>query len=157
MRNGVFTPLSGGGAPGLMSSHERRGDMAPKTITTEQKRIIWGLAKKALKISDDTIYAMICETFGCERMSALTYAQADLFIRELRRHAAGLGPDRLTELQQRKIMIGMKDLGWTADGLTKFVKAQVGVDNVAWLDIMQARNVITAMEKIKKWHDSRVV
>lgn len=130
---------------------------APKTITAEQKRTIWGLAKKALKISDETLYAMICETFGCERMSSLTYAQADILIRELRRHAAGLGSDRLTEPQLRKIMHDTKELGWTPDGLAKFIKAQTGVDNVRWLTVAQARAVITAMEKIKKWHDSRVV
>lgn len=130
---------------------------APKAITVEQKRIIWGLAKKALKISDYTIYAMICETFGCERMSALTYAQADIFIRELRRHAAGLGPDRMTEPQLRKIQASAKDLGWTSDGLAKFVKAQTGVDNLAWLTVNQARALITAIEKIKKWHHTKVV
>lgn len=130
---------------------------APKQISKEQKKTIWGLAKSALKIDDSTLYAMICETFGCSRMSAMTYAQADLFIRELRRLAAGLGPDRLSEPQYRKILAIAKDLGWTPGGLAKFVKAQTGVDNLAWLTVAQARAVITAMEKIRRWHDKKVV
>lgn len=128
----------------------------PKVITAEQKRTIWGLAKKALHIDDETLYAMICETFGCERMSAMTFVQADVFIKELRRHAAKLGPDRLTETQYRKIKLSANELKWTREGLAKYVKNQTGIDNLAWLTVAQARVVIAGIEKIKKWHGNKV-
>lgn len=130
--------------------------LAPKTITSEQKRTIWGLAKKALHIDDDVLYSMICETFGCERMSAMTFVQADFFIKELRRHAAKLGPDRLTEAQYRKIKLSASELKWPPEGLMKFVKAQTKVDRIEWLTVAQARYVIAGLEKIKKWHGNRV-
>lgn len=127
---------------------------APRNIDVKQKKIIWSLAKKGLSMESDDLYAMIMAMFSAERMSALTYYQAELLIKELRRRIDGLGFDRLTPLQYRGIKRRATDLCWSGDGLKKFVKVETGVDNISWLTVAQARTVIAGMEKIKKWRDN---
>ena len=68
--------------------------MPVKFITAIQKKIIWTIAKKQLGISKNNLYAAIFGMFEAERMSALTYSQAELFIGELRRRAAKLDKER---------------------------------------------------------------
>ena len=53
--------------------------MPVKTITAAQKKIIWSITRKQLGIQRDELYAAIFGMFEAERMSALTYAQAELF------------------------------------------------------------------------------
>ena len=126
---------------------------APKNITVTQKKIIWSIARKSLCLDDSTLYACIMEMFGAERMSALTAAQADLLIKELRRKECGLG-DRLTALQYRGITRRAKDLGWSLQGLHQFIKNETSMDELSWLTVEQARFVITGMEKIRKWRET---
>ncbi|MDO5562792.1 MAG: hypothetical protein Q4F74_04185 [Synergistaceae bacterium] len=122
-----------------------------KNIDKKQKKVIWSLAKKGLGVSSDTLYALIMEMFSAERMSALTYNQAELLIKELRRKICGLGFNSLTSLQYTGIKRRAQSLGWTKEGLRKFIKAETGVDDISWLSVAQARMAITGMEKIKKW------
>ena len=77
--------------------------------------------------------AAIFGMFEAERMSALTYAQAELFIGELRRRAAGLGADRLTEPQYRKIMAMTRTFGWKPENLRAWLRRVTGVEEVRWL------------------------
>ena len=124
-----------------------------KTITAVQKKIIWSIARKQLGLRSDELYAAIFGMFEAERMSALTYAQAELFIGELRRRAAGLGPDRLTEPQYRKIMAMTRSLGWKPENLSAWLRRVTGVDEVRWLTVEQARNVITGLERIVQYNE----
>lgn len=126
---------------------------APKNITAIQKKIIWSIARKSLGLDGSTLYACIMEMFGAERMSALSAAQADLLILELRRKEYRLG-DRLTALQYRGITRRAKELGWSLVGLRQFIKNETGIDELSWLTVEQARFVITGMEKIKKWRQT---
>ena len=123
---------------------------APKNITAIQKKIIWSIARKSLGLDGSTLYACIMEMFGAERMSALSAAQADLLILELRRKECRLG-DRLTPLQYRAILRRAEELGWSTKGLRRFIKNETGADELSWLTVAQARFVITGMEKIKTW------
>ena len=129
--------------------------MPAKNITQQQKKIIWSIARKGLKLDDSTLYACIMEMFGAERMSALTAAEADILIRELRRKDNNLGPDRLTPLQYRGIVRRGEELGWTQEQLYKFIKQETGSDALEWLTVAQARFVITGLEKVKKWRIAR--
>ncbi len=126
---------------------------APKNIDVKQKKIIWSLAKKELGMDSETLYALLMEMFSVERMSALTWNQAEIVIRELRRKATNLSPDRLTPPQYRGIMHRADALGWSKSGLKKYIKAETGVDEVSWLTVGQARVAIAGMEKIKKWRE----
>lgn len=127
---------------------------AIKNITVQQKKIIWSIARKSLNMDDSTLYACIMEMFSAERMSALTAAQADLLIQELRRKEYNLG-DRLTPLQYRGILRRSEDLGWPRKQLYEFIKKETGIDALEWLTVGQARIVITGLEKIKKWRTQR--
>ena len=125
--------------------------MAAKIITTAQKKIIWSIAKKQLGINKELLYAAIFGMFGAERMSALTYSQAEIFISELRRRSVNLGPDKLTEPQYKKILAMAHEFKWKPDGLRKYLRRVVKVDDVRWLTVDQARNVITGLEKIREY------
>ncbi|MDR1873548.1 MAG: regulatory protein GemA [Synergistaceae bacterium] len=127
--------------------------MAVRIISNTQKKIIWSIAKKQLGIGSDELYAAIFGMFEVERMSALTFAQAELFITELRRRAAGLGPDRLTEPQYKKIMAMTRKFGWTPVGLRDWLRRVAGADDVRWLTVAQARDVITGLEKISTYNE----
>lgn len=127
--------------------------MPAKNITAAQKKIIWSIARKQLGIQRDELYAAIFGMFEAERMSALTYAQAELFIGELRRRAARLGPDVLTEPQYRKIMAMTRGFGWKPENLRTWLRRVAGVDEVRWLTVEQARNVITGLERILKYNE----
>lgn len=127
---------------------------APKNITVTQKKIIWSIARKSLCLDDSTLYACIMEMFGAERMSALTAAQADLLIKELRRKEYKLG-DRLTAPQYRGIVRRSEELGWARKELHEFIKKETGTDALEWLTVEQARFVITGLEKVKKWRTVR--
>ena len=128
---------------------------APKNITPQQKKIIWSIARKGLKLDDFTLYACIMQMFGAERMSALTAAEADILIRELRRKEDNIGPDRLTPLQYRGIVRRGEELGWTRKQLYDFIKQETGTDALEWISVAQARFVITGLEKVKKWRTVR--
>jgi hypothetical protein len=127
--------------------------MAAKTITAAQKKIIWSIARKQLGIAKDELYAAIFGMFEAERMSALTYSQAELFITELRRRAANLGPDKLTEPQYKKIMAMARSFGWTPEGLRTHLLRVAKVEDARWLTVEQARFVITGLEKILKHNE----
>ena len=124
-----------------------------KTITAAQKKIIWSIARKQLGLQRDELYAAIFGMFEAERMSALTYTQAELFIGELRRRAAGLGSDRLTEPQYRKIMAMTRSFGWKPENLRAWLHRVTGIDEVRWLTVEQARNVITGLERIAQYNE----
>ena len=124
-----------------------------KTITDAQKKIIWSISRKQLGIGKDELYAAMFGMFEAERMSALSYAQAELLIGELRRRAEHLGPDKLTEPQYRKIMTMARKFGWQADGLRSYLRNVAKVDDVRWLTVAQARNVITGMERIREYNE----
>jgi hypothetical protein len=137
--------------------------MAVKNISNDQKKIIWSIAKKQLGIGKDELYAAIFGMFEAERMSALTFSQAEIFIGELRRRAEHLGPDKLTEPQYRKIMAMVRNFGWKPEGLrtwlrrvTKSEDAPQGIENVRWLTVEQARKVITGLEQILKYNANHV-
>ena len=124
-----------------------------KTITAAQKKIIWSIARKQLGLRSDELYAAIFGMFEAERMSALTWAQAELFIGELRRRAAGLGPDRLTEPQYRKIMAMTRSFGWKPENLRAWLRRVTGIEEVRWLTVEQARNAITGLERIVQYNE----
>ena len=86
-------------------------------------------------------------------MSALTYTQAELFIGELRRRTAGLGSDRLTEPQYRKIMAMTHSFGWKPENLRAWLHRVTGIEEVRWLTIEQTRNIITSLEHILKYNE----
>jgi hypothetical protein len=128
--------------------------VAAKTITATQKKIIWSIAKKHPGISKDELYAAIFGMFEAERMSALTYFQAELFIGELRRRAENLGPDKLTAPQYKKIMAMARSFGWSPEGLRTHLRRVAKVDDARWLTVEQARLVITGLEKILKYNEN---
>lgn len=124
--------------------------METKMISASQKKIIWALWKKELGLGDSLLYARLLETYGVERMSALTYLQADSVIRGLRRVQYGLGPDRLTPDQYRALSAYQASLGWDGAHLRNYIRRQVGVDEPKWLSIRQARSVLAGLENIKR-------
>ena len=126
---------------------------AIKMIERKQKNIIWAVAKGPLKMDDETLYVVIYRMFEKEKMSQLTYRQADRLIGELRRNAAGLAQDALTEPQHRKIMAMSSEFGWSASGLRRFLENEVSVSEVKWLNVQQARVAITGLEKIRTWRE----
>ena len=127
--------------------------MTVKYISAAQKKIIWSIAKKELGIEKDNLYAAIFDMFEAERMSALTYSQAEVLIGELRRRTANLGPDKLTEPQYKKILAMVRKFGWTAEGLRNHLRRAAKVDDIRWLTVAQAREVITGLEKILKYNE----
>lgn len=130
--------------------------MTVKTISAAQKKIIWAVSKKQLGIAKDDLYAAIFGMFEIERMSALSYAQAEILIAELRRRAERLGPDKLTEPQYRKIMAMARNFSWTPEGLRSYIKRVAQVDDVRWLTVTQARDVITGLERILKHNEKNI-
>lgn len=125
----------------------------PKSIDSKQKKVIWSIAKKELGIESDVLYSLIMEMTGAERMSALSWNEAELVIKELRRKAYGLGLEKLTPLQYRGILYRASAFCWSKEGLRRFIKNETGVMDINWLSVTQARIVITGMEKIKKWRE----
>jgi len=121
-----------------------------KQITLQQKKIIWSLWKREINQDDSLLYAMIQEQFQCDRMSALSYQQADLLIRRLRSTAAHLGPNRLTAAQLGEIHRRRREFGWSESTLREFCKHTTGVDLLEWLGVAEARNLITALEKLRR-------
>lgn len=120
-------------------------------ISPQQKRVIWSIAKKALQMDSEALYAVIFRLFEKEHMSDLLSSEAELLISELKRLDAGLAVDALTEPQYRKIMAMSAEFGWTAQGLRQFVKKETCVEDVKWLNVQQARVVITGLEKVRAW------
>lgn len=127
---------------------------AATPISTTQKRVIWSVAKKALQMDDETLYAVIFRLFAKEHMSGLLSSEAELLISELKRLDVGLADDALTVPQYRKIMGMSAEFGWTADGLRRFIRLETGVEDAKWLNVWQARSVITGLEKIRAWKES---
>ena len=123
--------------------------MAAKSITDAQKKIIWSISRKQIGIPKEELYAAIFGMFGAERMSALTYAQAELLIGEMRRRSENLGPDKLTEPQYKKIMAMTRNFAWTPEGLRSYLQRVTGIEEVRWLTVSQARDVITGLERIQ--------
>lgn len=128
-------------------------EKAARPIDARQKRIVWGIAKKAPGMDDEALYAVIFRMFDKEHMSDLLACEAELLISELKRIDAGLARDALTTPQYRKIMAMSAEFGWTTEGLCRFVKKETGVEHVKWLSIWQARSVITGLEKIRAWKE----
>jgi hypothetical protein len=126
-----------------------------RSVTAQQKKIIWSIARKQLGIASDELYAAIFTMFEAERMSALTYEQAEILISELRRRSVSLGPDKLTEGQYKKIMAMIRAFGWTPDGVRSYVRRVAGVDDVRWLTVEKARNVITGLERIRRYNENK--
>ena len=122
-------------------------------ITKKQITIIWSIAKKMLQMDRDTLYSVILRMFEKESMKTLTSAEAELLIHELKRNAAGLSYDALTEPQYRKIMGMAAEFGWSALRLREFLEKEVRVSEAKWLDVQQARVVITGLEKIRAWRE----
>lgn len=122
-----------------------------KMISPQQKKIIWSIAKKSLQMDSETLYTVIFRMFEKEHMSELIHVEAELLISELKRLVAGLSVDALTEPQYRKIMGMATEFDWSAPALAKYLENEVGVSNVKWLDVRQARIAITGMEKIRSW------
>jgi hypothetical protein len=128
-----------------------------EAISKKQITVIWAIAKKSLQMDRDMLYSVIHRMFDKESMKELNAAEAELLIRELKRNAAGLSVDALTEPQYRKIMGMAAEFGWTAHGLRQFIEKEVGVGDVKWLDVQQARIVITGLEKIRSWQHEKEV
>ena len=126
--------------------------MQVKMITAMQKKIIWAIARKQLGIDKDELYAALFGMFEAERMSVLTWAQAELFISELRRRAARPGPEVLTGAQYRKIMAMARGFGWRPETLREWMRRVTGVEEVRRLTVEQARKVITGLERILKYN-----
>ncbi len=126
-------------------------------ITAKQITIIWSIAKKMLQMDRDTLYAVILRMFEKESMKTLTSSEAELLIRELRRNAAGLSYDALTEPQYRKIMGMAAEFGWSGQRLREFIEKEVNVSEAKWLDVQQARVVITGLEKVRAWQDKKAI
>jgi hypothetical protein len=124
-------------------------------IDAKQKRIIWSIAKKSIGMDSETLYAIIWRMFEHEHMSGLTFLQAECLIRELKRNAAGLSSNGITEPQYRKIMAMAAGFGWPPSHLREFIEKESGVGDVKWLSSGQARAVITGMEKIRKWRSGK--
>ena len=120
-----------------------------KGIDAQQKKIIWAVAK-AGGVEKEDLYAAIFHMFEVERMSALSWTQAELLIRELRRKQAGLGPDKMTPDQYRAVLAYASRLSWTREHLRNYVKKQTGVEEIIWLTVHQARAILAGLEKIKQ-------
>ena len=127
---------------------------ASEPIGAQQKRVIWSIAKKALKMDGDALYAVILRMFEKEHMSDLSNAEAELLIAELKRLDAGLAFDALTVPQYRKIMGMAAEFGWSARGISQYLEKEVGVSDPKWLNVRQARVAITGLEKIRAWKEN---
>lgn len=125
-----------------------------ESISKKQITVIWAIAKKMLRMDRDMLYSVILRMFEKESMKMLTSVEAELLIRELKRNAAGLSADALTEPQYRKIMGMAAEFGWSGQGLRTFLEKEVGVSEAKWLDVRQARIVITGLEKVRAWRES---
>ena len=130
-----------------------RKSKASEPIDTRQKRVVWSIAKKALQIGDEELYAIIFRMFEKEHMSDLLRSEAELLISELQRLDAGLAFDALSVSQYRKIMGMAAEFGWSANALSKYLEKEVGVSNPRWLGVRQARIAITGLEKIRAWRE----
>ena len=69
-----------------------------ESISKKQITVIWAIAKKMLRMDRDMLYSVILRMFEKESMKMLTSVEAELLIRELKRNAAGMSADVLTEL-----------------------------------------------------------
>lgn len=119
-------------------------------ISTDQMRMMYGLAKKA-DVDNDNLHAMVYEECGKDSIKQLSSFEAKRVIDRLMK-LAGQEPKtpaaRSTTKQQRYIYVLAKQLGWGDDKkrLRGFLKARFGVEDVSWLTDEKCKAAIEAMK-----------
>lgn len=125
--------------------------MEIKAINLDQKKIIWAIWKTKVKLDDNELYQLMKELFKKEKMSELTFQEADLLIANLRRQTGETVAGKLTRKQRFSIISKQKTLGWGDSELAGFIKKQTTIDSLEWLTINQASKVISGLINYQKW------
>lgn len=130
---------------------ETKTETETKTISTDQKKIIWAIWKTKVKLDNDDLYLLILQLFKKDKMGDLTFQEADLLISSLRRQTGEETAGKLTRKQRFTIIGHQEQLGWSDSELAGFVKKQTGVEHYDWLSVREASTVITGLINYRRW------
>lgn len=116
-------------------------------------RRFWGLARKA-GLDTESVRGMLFEHYGKTRLHDLTRREflgaMSALLKKQDMHHGWSSAD-----QWEKIKWLQRRLGWTDRHLENFIKRHRQIDSIRFLDVPAARDVITAMEKIRRWNESK--
>lgn len=122
-------------------------------ISKAQIRKIYATARE-LGIDDDMLHTYVFNRTGSEHISTLTIKEANSVIDGLEVHRiekeGGPAKGMANEKQKRYIKdladkLGWKDEPWRLKG---FIRKYAGVEDLNWLTLKQASNVIEGLKKI---------
>ena len=116
-------------------------------ITTKQNRLIWVLVSQK-GLEKDDLYLIINQVSQKEHLHELTKEEANRVIDRLHlRHPTPKG--MLTAAQEAYIKDLSKQLGWHTNPkrLIGFVRKYAKVDDIKWLTVRQASNVIEGLKR----------
>ena len=122
-------------------------------ITDAQVRYMHVLAKQ-LDLDTAMLHTVVFNKTGQTHITALSINEAKLVIDELVRFAGkdpkAPAPGQITQEQLNKIKVLERELGWhnEPDRLKGFIKKYTHCDNINWLKIWQASNVIEGLKKV---------
>lgn len=116
-------------------------------ITTKQNKLIWVLVSQK-GLEKDDLYLIINQVSQKEHLHELTKEEANRVIDRLHlRHPTPKG--MLTAAQEAYIKDLSKQLGWHTNPkrLIGFVRKYAKVDDIKWLTVRQASNVIEGLKR----------
>ena len=116
-------------------------------ITTKQNKLIWVLVSQK-GLEKDDLYLIINQVSQKEHLHELTKEEANRVIDRLHlRHPTPKG--MLTTAQEAYIKDLAKQLGWHTNPkrLIGFVRKYAKVDDISWLTVRQASNVIEGLKR----------
>jgi hypothetical protein len=122
-------------------------------ITKQQKKVIWSIWKKGICIpDDDVLYSLIKQQTGKDHMSEMTQKEAEALIYFLRQKSEG-SLQGATAAQMYRIREYARQWHWSEAGLRKFLLRVTKKDKMLELTPQEARNVLAAMERIRRKND----
>ena len=127
-----------------------------KLITVQQKKILWSIWKSGIGLSDADLYALIKSETKKEHMSDMSYFEAEMLIHTIRQKASG-SLQGATSAQVYKIKEMVTAWNWTNQGTRKFIRkiTRGRVELIMDLQPAEARNVLAALENIRKYNERK--
>lgn len=118
----------------------------------KQIRTIWAIAKN-IGFNSDEVHDVVYRETSKESIKQCSDSQLERVINALKYIGSMEDAKRSrTTQKQRKYIKDLEfDLGWSAqpERLRGFIKKYYGVENIDWLTVKQASNLIESLKKMK--------
>lgn len=121
-------------------------------ITPAQIKVIWSIWKARVGMPAAELYALVEHVYGAERLHDLSYDDAQTLIRDLRTKTGQEDPpaNRLTRWQRLQIERRAARLRISEGGLRVLCRRVTKREHWRWLDELEARSLIAALEHLER-------